>query len=314
MSGPTLRRLVAAAALGALALGAAACGGSGSTEASTEQRTTRTIEHAMGRTEVPVQPERVVVLDTGEFDAVTALGVKPVGAVRAPADSGFLEYLSDEARGVELVGTIAEPNLEKIASLRPDLILSSKLRHEEFYDELSGIAPTVFAETVGVVWKENFLLDARALGMEGKARRMLDGYEQRAAQLGSKIGDPAATSVSLVRFTPDQIRLYAKGSFIGTVLDDVGFSRPPSQQPDETFVEVSAEQIAQADGDVIFVSSYGPAAETGLPSVTAGPLWQTLGAVEAGKVQLVPDDHWMLGIGIGAAQLVLDDLEAHFLR
>lgn len=307
-----LRRIVAAAALGALALGSAACGSSGSPAPQAEQPPTRTIEHAMGTTEVPMEPKRVVVLDTGEFDSVMALGVKPVGAVRAPVDSGFLEYLEDEAKGVELVGTITEPNLEKIASLNPDLILSSKLRHEDIYDKLSGIAPTVFAETVGVAWKENFLLDARALGMEDKARRVLDEYEQRATQLGRQIGDPAAISVSLVRFMPEQIRLYAKGSFIGTVLADVGFSRPQSQQADKTFVEVSAEQVALADGDVIFVSSYGPADETALPSVTGGPVWQTLGAVKAGKVQVVPDDHWMLGIGPVAAQLVLDDLETYF--
>lgn len=312
MAHPRLRRLVTAAMLGALALGAAACGSSGGTEQAAERPATRTVEHAMGATKVPMKPQRVVVLDTGELDAVTSLGVTPVGAVRAPVDSGFLEYLQDDTAGVELVGTITEPNLEKIASLQPDLILSSKLRHEDLYDELSAIAPTVFAETVGVVWKENFLLDARALGMEGKARTMLDSYEQRARKLGERIGNPGETTVSVVRFIPDQIRLYAKGSFIGTVLDDVGFSRPPAQQADETFVEVSAEQLAQADGDVIFVSSYGPEAETDLPSVTAGPLWQTLGAVQAGKVHPVPDDHWMLGIGIGAAQLVLDDLDRYF--
>lgn len=210
------------------------------------------------------------------------------------------------------MGTISEPNLEKIASLQPDPILSSKLRHEDLYDELSGIAPTVFAETVGKVWKENFLLDARALGMEGKARDMLESYEQRARKLGERIGNPGEISVSLVRFMPEQIRLYAKGSFIGTVLEDVGFARPPVQRADDTFVEVSAEQIAKAAGDRIFTSSYGPAADTAQPAVTAGPLWRTLDAVRAGEVQAVSDDYWMLGIGIGAADLVLDDLEKYF--
>jgi iron complex transport system substrate-binding protein len=42
----------------------------------------RTVEHAMGTAEVTGTPERVVVLDTGELDAVLALGVRPVGAVR----------------------------------------------------------------------------------------------------------------------------------------------------------------------------------------------------------------------------------------
>ena len=46
----------------------------------------RSVEHAMGVTEVPVDPQRVVVLDTGELDSALALGVVPVGAVSIFAD------------------------------------------------------------------------------------------------------------------------------------------------------------------------------------------------------------------------------------
>ncbi|MDP9352451.1 MAG: ABC transporter substrate-binding protein, partial [Chloroflexota bacterium] len=111
----------------------------------------RTIEHAMGTAEVPANPQRVVALDTGELDAAMTLGVKPVGAVEAIPGEGFPSYL-EGTEGIENVGTIEQPNLEKIAALKPDLILSSKLRHEVIYPQLSKIAPTVFAETVGVVW------------------------------------------------------------------------------------------------------------------------------------------------------------------
>jgi iron complex transport system substrate-binding protein len=43
-------------------------------------------------------------------------------------------------------------------------------------------------------------------------------------------------------------------------------------------------------------------------------LWQNLAAVRAGQVYEVPDDTWMLGIGIGAANRVLDDLERILLE
>src|SRR5687768_5119131 len=109
----------------------------------------------MGSTEIPSPPERVVVLDTGELDSLVALGVTPVGAVSTDVATGFLSHLQEPAEGVQEVGTIGEPNLEAIAAAQPDLILSSKVRHEALYDELSQIAPTVFAETVGAVWKDN---------------------------------------------------------------------------------------------------------------------------------------------------------------
>src|SRR3546814_6831851 len=55
---------------------------------------------------------------------------------------------------MEVVGLIEEPNLEAIAAQRPDLILGAKERHEALYEELSGIAPTVFTESSGTNWKE----------------------------------------------------------------------------------------------------------------------------------------------------------------
>ncbi|MGH2381203.1 MAG: ABC transporter substrate-binding protein [Candidatus Limnocylindria bacterium] len=276
----------------------------------------RTIEHAMGDTTIPEQPERVVVLDTGELDSMVALGIVPVGAVRAPVQDGLLDYLQGETQGVtELVGTIDEPNLEQIAALQPDLIVSSQLRHEDLYDELSQIAPTVFTETVGVVWKENFLVHAEAVGLEAEAEQMLADYEARADDLGARLEDElgALPAVSIVRFLPGETRLYQRASFIGTVLDDVGLPRPESQDADDFALVISEEQIALADGDVIFVTSYGPTDESTQPEFTSNPLWDNLGAVEAGQVYEVPDDTWMLGIGIGAANIVLDDLERYLV-
>src|SRR5687768_15188777 len=139
-----------------VALTLPACSGSGgSAQQEAGSGGSRSVEHAMGETQIKGMPERVVVLDTGELDSAMTLGVTPVGAVEAIPGEGFPSYL-EETGGIENVGTIEEPNLEKIATLEPDLILSSKLRHEQIYDQLSKIAPTVFTETTGVTWKENF--------------------------------------------------------------------------------------------------------------------------------------------------------------
>lgn len=271
----------------------------------------RTVAHAMGRTEIPTRPERVVVLDTGELDSVTAFGIEPVGAVRAPVNDGLLDYLEDHLGTTELVGTISDVNLEAVARLRPDLILSSKLRHEDIYDELSGIAPTVFTETVGVVWKDNLRVHAEALGFESGAERMLADYEARAAALGDAIRGRLGRlpTVSIVRFLATETRLYQKASFIGTVLGDIGLPRPPSQDVDDFAAEIGPEQLEQADADVIFTTHYGPVDDTMKPELVSNPLWANLSAVEAGRVYEVADDHWMLGIGIQAANKVLDDIE-----
>lgn len=270
----------------------------------------RTVRHAMGETVIPAPPQRLVVLDTGELDSVTAFGLTAVGAVRAPVDDGLLGYLEPKAAGTQLVGTITEPNLEQVAALRPDLILSSRIRHEALYPKLSQIAPTVFTETVGVVWKENLRVHAEALGFESRAERMLADYEARAVEVGRRAaaGGPPPT-ISVVRFLAGEIRLYQKASFIGTILSDARLPRPSAQDVDGFRLSISPEQVELADGDVIVVTTYGAADETTKPAITTNPVWSQLSAVRAGRVYEMDDDHWMTGIGIQAANRVLDDIE-----
>jgi len=265
----------------------------------------------MGTTEVPADPQRVVVLDTGELDAVVSLGVVPVGATTTDVSTGFPAYLAGRLEQTEVVGTIGAPDLEAVAALQPDLVLSNVVRDEAVYDQLSDIAPTVMAADVGDTWRETLRLVAEALGREDRADELLAAYRDRAAEVGSAVagGDASSLEVSVVRFLPEQIRLYGQGSFIGTVLADAGFSRPPAQQTPETFVEASPEQVDLADADVVFTTAYGSAEDTPEAAVTAGPLWQGLEAVRAGRVHAVDDDVWMLGIGVTAAGLVLDDIE-----
>ncbi|WP_238935399.1 ABC transporter substrate-binding protein [Saccharopolyspora spinosa] len=296
-----------------LALGTvAACGSSTPEQPTAPQGDERIVTHAKGQTKIVGNPQRVVVLDTGELDAVLALGIKPVGTVLPDANKTLQPYLAEKAGSIEIVGTIGSPNLEKIAALKPDLILSSKVRDDQNYDALSKIAPTVFAESVGKTWKQNFLLDAEALGKKAEAQQILDAYQQRAADIGKQAGDPAARKISMLRFIPGDIRLYGKGSFIGTILADAGFGRPDNQQTDQTFTKISREQISQADSDQLFYAAYGETAKQQLTDVVNSVQWTTLGVVNNGKAVEVHDDTWFLGLGPIAANLVLDDLQKAF--
>ncbi|MEU6253731.1 iron-siderophore ABC transporter substrate-binding protein [Streptomyces sp. NPDC047043] len=276
----------------------------------------RTLKTVMGDVKIPSKPKRVVVLDTGELDDVTLLGIDPVGAV-APhfkTEGGFPTYLKGELSGTADVGPLLEPNLEKIASLKPDLILSSKVRHEKVYDKLSAIAPTVFTETTGGVWKQNLKVHAEALGLEKEAAAKLKEYETQAKALGAAIkkkdGGTMPTA-SVVRFIAGPTRLYQSNSYSGVVLNDIGFKRPKSQvsnDPEVTMKDVSPEEIDQADADLIFVTSADVDDKTQKKQVTSNPVWKSLPAVKDGKVYEVPDETWMSGIGVQAAEQMLKDV------
>lgn len=301
-----------------VAIGLTACGSSDPVSDGGEvEGETRTVEHAMGSTDVPVEPERVVVLDTDKIDTALSLGVTPVGAARA-GETELPTYLGDLS-DVTVVGTLTDPDLEAIDRLDPDLILGSKFRQEEFYDELSEIAPTVFTENVGITWKENFLLDGEALGKGEEAQELLEEYESRATDIGFSIATAAGASpeISIVRFMPDHIRFYGPDGFSGIVVGDTGLGRPELQRlegaDDRRFGEVSPEELDTVDGDFIFYCAYGPDGESQLTEYTSGPLWESMSAVEAGQVHAVDDEVWMTGIGVTAAGMILDDLETYIL-
>lgn len=320
------RRLPAAVLSAALATTLlAACGSNGDAKPAADAASSgaaatgsaavfpRSVKHAAGTAEIKAQPKRVVVLDSGELDDVTLLGITPVGAVspHMKTEGGFPNYLKDKIKDTKDVGPMNEPNLELIASLKPDVILSSKVRHAKVYDKLNAIAPTVLAETTGFPWKENLALYAQALGKEAEAKKALSDYEARAAKLGEAIkakynGTPPTASV--VRFVAGPTRLYQKASFSGVVLKDAGLGRPASQDVDKAMLEVSAEQINQADADLVFVTVADDPTKTKQSEVQGTPVWQGLNAVKNNKVFNVPDETWMSGIGVQAADQMLLDI------
>jgi iron complex transport system substrate-binding protein len=327
MIAPRRVRILSTAAGVALAL--AACGGGETgTSASAAQGEAEsvTVEHAMGTTEVECAPQKVVTLGQGQTDSTLALGVTPVGVVKPWTDDWY-DYLPDEVEQAEVLGTELEPDLEAIAALQPDVILGSKLRHEALYPQLSQIAPTVFSETIGVAWKDNVSLWAKALCREDEGEKVLAAYEQRADQVeqGLKEQGKADIEASMVRFMPDQVRIYLTG-FPGSVMRDAGLQRPESQQVEDwasspQLVEISEERIPEMDGDVIFVMvSDEWYAQTGGADVdetmsrwTSTDLWKGLSAVQAGDVHQVNESHWNLGGGLLAANAMLEDLEKYFL-
>ncbi len=273
----------------------------------------RTITHALGKTELKAQPKRVVVLDVGELDNVVSLGIKPVGYAPTEGDDGIPEYLSKAAGSPKNIGTINSLNLEAIAGLKPDLILGSQLRAEKLYPQLSKIAPTVFSIRPGFTWKENYLLNATALDKRAEAEEKIAAYEDKAKQLGTDIGEKKPT-VTMLRYMPDKIRLYAKASFIGTILDDAGVPRPKNQQINDLATEISPEKIDEADADWIFTGVYGDVDKTKRDTAEDNPLWKKLGAVKNGQAKDVPDETWYLGLGVTAANEVLDDLRGFLVK
>jgi iron complex transport system substrate-binding protein len=169
------RILIALVLVGALA----GCQESGFDESRETQRPLK-VQHALDPltgTKVPGQAERPATLTADALGDTLALGVEPVATARVPA------YLRDQARGIE---TISDSDFAAIEAADPDVILGSKERQGDEYDELKAIAPTVMSD--GDDWKLTLRLHGEALGRTNDAEQLLIDWDNRVAKVKDAIG------------------------------------------------------------------------------------------------------------------------------
>src|SRR6185436_17073350 len=143
-----------------------------------------TIEHKYGSTTITAAPKRIVVAGLREQDSLLALGVVPVATTEwygnhPGAIFPWAEQALGDAPKPEVLSFTDGIQFEKIAALRPDLILAvySGLTQKE-YDTLSKLAPTV-AQPPGQVdwgssWQDEITTVGRAIGKPKEAEKLRD--------------------------------------------------------------------------------------------------------------------------------------------
>lgn len=319
----TRRAVLGMTAVAGLGGGIAGCANPGG-ETPTEEGT-RTVEHPLGSTEIPVAPQRVIALDAGAgLQTCLEAGVSLIAAETLAGDVAVPEYLPQPSADFEPLG-FNEIDLERITALAPDLIIGSRSRTEELYEPLSKIAATVpFQNTADRVrWRDTALTVGDLLGARPE-------IERRLAEFGTAVAAFTDThaarldevSIALVRFTSDEVRILTGVIFPADLLAQCGVRRPPSNEPedpDATYISLSRESVPElADADVIiyFSGGGGFARDAGelFEDVTKGPLWGRLPAVAAGKAFEVNAVNWWDGYSTSAGHACLQELDAIFAK
>lgn len=296
--------------VGAAGLALAACSKEDNNTSSmeaTESASESTAENA-------VTP-RVVVLNTGQLENVLSLGIVPVGAAKAKGGVVIPEFVRENFGSGADLDSIADcglrdnPDLETIASLKPTIICANQRTDEAIINQLKEIAPVVLGKGRGVNWKPDLLTIGEGLGMGEQAQQLLDSYEEGVAQLKEKLGANPPT-VSFLRTKGDQFEVFGPNSFTGTIAEDLGLPRPENQAAiTETGLELSAEELGQADADWIFYGS-----RAGDPSPADTTVWSTLKAVEKKQAVEVDYEPWFVNASVFAASLVVQDLEKNLVK
>lgn len=278
----------------------------------------REVRHAAGSTEVPADPQRIVVLSGDQLDALCALGLQSriVAAALPDGSTSQPSYLGTVVHDIPAAGSRSAPDLGAIRAASPQLILGSQALTPQEYGPLSAIAPTVFTGAPGAAWQDTLRTVGEATGRADAANRLVDGFTEDAQKTGAQ-NDATHFQASVVRFTDTTVRVYGADDFPGSVLAAVGVDRPAAQRfTDKPYLEIgiSDEDIehspdfSAADGDIVYVSFDSPTAKQRAAKVFEGDAWRKLSATRDGRVFAVNDEVWQSGEGIVAAHGILADL------
>ncbi|MGY1748586.1 siderophore ABC transporter substrate-binding protein [Modestobacter sp. SYSU DS0511] len=252
-------RPLAGAALSLSALLAlTACGGEQGAEAaegtsSSSAPAEVTVSHAQGETEVPVDPETVVVFDLGVLSTLDALGVQVDGVPEASYPEALSEYGGDE---YAKVGSLFEPDYEAVNALEPDLIIVGG-RSAAVYPELAEIAPTIDLTVDNTDFLPSFTERTTALaevfGAEDDVTERLDALDERITEVSEAAADAGTGLVVLT--TGGEVSAYGPNSrFGGLIHDTLGVTPADGNLSDATHGDaISFEYIAETNPDLLYV-------------------------------------------------------------
>ncbi|WP_414530496.1 iron-siderophore ABC transporter substrate-binding protein [Nodularia chucula] len=269
---------------------------------------TQVVDHALGKVEIPVAPQRVIVLhDMLILDSVLALGVKPIGSAYSPYDGERFRGIPPElVVDIPTVGNIGQPSIEAILALKPDLILGTHFQ-KNYYELLSEIAPTILINHLELQdFKERLRYIAHVLGKSDQAEELLVVYQERIKKLRQQLGEKLEKiTVSVIALEGQNIYTYRTDFTLASqLINDIGLSRPLIQQNQkESHLISSIEMLHSHDADVLFVDDYEKSNTEPL-SFLKKQIWSTLKAFQ--KKQIYEVD-WGVGGPFGANRII-DDL------
>ncbi|GAA3594545.1 iron-siderophore ABC transporter substrate-binding protein [Kineosporia mesophila] len=297
----SVRTAVIALAAAAMATALTACGDSdsgASSEASGTSATSAfpaTVATKFGDVKIDAKPARVVALGWSDAETALALGVQPVGASDWLGFGG--EGVGPWAQGQytkapELIGTM-EPEFEKIAALKPDLILDVRSSGDQKrYDTLSKIAPTVGVPEGGdnylTTWEQQTTMISEALGVPDEGKKLISDTDAEFTKYADENPDFKGRTITVGSKTSEGYGAYLTGDARVDFVEKLGFENNPTVQKqagDSFFISVSGENLKQLDADAVLMMPIFIDAK----EITDDALFKAVPAVKAGHDVVIDD-------------------------
>lgn len=260
-----------------------------------------TFKHQLGEVKVKKNPKTVVVFDFGALDTLDKLGVEVAGVPQSNIPTYLSKY--KDAKYVN-VGTLQEPNYEKISGMKPDLILISG-RQQAAYGELSKLAPTLFIGVDNKKFMESFTTNMKTLGQifgkETAVDAELAKIDQSIKDIKSK-ADASGKNALVILANEGALSAYGPGSRFGLIHDVLGITPVDKNIEVSTHGQsISFEFVAQKNPDYLFVVDRGSVV-SGNKEAAAKPLVENelikkTKAFANGNIIYLDANYWYLSGG-----------------
>ena len=271
----------------------------------------KTIVHDFGTTKLKKVPKRIVILDNLYGEILNPLDITPVGATTGQADSQeFSTLFKKQYKDAKVVsvGWQGNPDLDKIAELKPDLILMTG-EQEDLYEELSEIAPTVgYQINTDENWDyhETSLKVAEIFDKRDEMKKDLDRLDAREAVFAENVKAKFGNQkLMYLRVTDNDIRYYAYGHF-GYLYDTYHFNRAETFNPDDMFQVIDPDKLKDINPDLLIVQA--DSQELLDNKLKNNPVWSSLKAVQNNKVIYADYSTYMLGFGIVSQEAIMKQI------
>jgi ABC-type Fe3+-hydroxamate transport system substrate-binding protein len=329
MSRPRLLPLAAIAAAGALAL--TGCGSTepGTAEAQNTSAETGPVTVTDAReelVELEAPARRVVALEWAEVEMLDTLGADVVGAAD-PKGYATWNASADLDAGTEDVGYRAEPSVDAIMALNPDLVVLEKDGGDALIKQMdkAGV-PVLVTEGSDASrnldrMREDFTMIAQALGKEDEAEEVLADLDEQLADTREAIAeagnDGAAFAMAdgWMEGSNVNIRMFAEGSLFSDVAEEVGLENAWTKKGDPMWglmtTDVEGVSPLKKHEDLTFLYSSSDEPDVFAEGLSKNAIWTSMPFVEKGNLHKLEDGTWTFG-GPASIEFFLDQLDEVF--
>lgn len=283
----------------------------GETPAVTDEMT---ITHELGEVTLEKNPENVVVFDYGLLDIMDNLDVEVKGLPMASIPS-FLDKFNDENVYTN-VGSLKEPDFEKIYEMEPDVIFISG-RTVDAYEELSKIAPTIYLTVDNEDYMSSVEANAKLIGelfeKEAKVEELIVSLTERVEVIKNKVEEKGENAL-IILANDGSLSVYGAVSRFGILHNTLGFKESDENIEGSTHGQsVTYEYILEKNPDNLFVIDRAAVVggETDASSTMENEIIYETDAYKNNKIHYLNAEAWYITSGgFTGTEKMLDDVEA----